>query len=516
MRKERSTKAAVRVWGVAFAVLVLLAGALPEASAALRAGAAAANITEDKPTGPVHDPLMAKALVLEDGSHKVVIISLDLIEATDSIVAGVRRGAEKEIGIDPSGVLINASHNHRTSGQIAKDVVPRIVGAVKQASQNMVPARIGVGVGREERITMNRRLRMKDGKQWTIRRSTPSPADAEEAGLGPFDPQIGLLRVDTLAGKPLALVYNFAGHPYGGVPDGGATADYPGFASRVIESAWPGAVALFVQGAGGDTTPVQFKHLEAPQPTEELGTKLGLSALQAAQGISTTNQALVRAVREVVEFPRRTDAAERIQALLAEQEKILQFYTAAGPGVGGNGLALNFKMFLPLYLKQALDPEHPSEASFTYQQEELTGQSGLRRLDAENKKRIEIYRQCIDKMDRLITIRTNLRLLQEHLDRRGSGPLVAEIQAIRIGDFVLVTFPGELFVEVGLRIKERSPFPKTFIAGYTNGGLGYAPTADSYDKQAYEDSCTYLAPQWQELYERKALELIRRLGQSGD
>ena len=86
---------------------------------------------------------------------------------------------------------------------------------------------------------------------------------------------------------------------------------------------------------------------------------------------------------------------------------------------------------------------------------------------------------------------------------------MADIQAMRIGDFVFVTFPGEIFVEVGLRIKKQSPFPKTFIAGYSNGEIsGYAPTADSYDKQAYEDSCTYLAPEWQEMYERKALELI--------
>ena len=390
----------------------------------------------------------------------------------------------------------------------------RVVGGVKRASQNMAPARIGVGVGREDHVTMNRRLRMKDGTQWTIRRSTPSPADAEVAGLGPFDPQIGLLRVDTLDGKPLALVYNFAGHPYAGVPDGGATADYPGFASRVIEAAWPGAVALFVQGAGGDVTPVGFKNLEVPQPTEALGRRLGLEHTGSGAGHFHRRTSHDSRAPRNGQFPRRTDVAERIKALTAEQDKILQFYTAAGPGAGGNGLAVNFKTFLPLYLNQALDPEHPSDASYVYQQEELTGQKGLQRLDAENKKRIEIYRQCIDKMDRLITIRTNLRLLQEHLDKHETGPIVAEVQAMKIGDFVLVTFPGEPFVEVALHIKERSPFPKTFLAGYTNGEIEghYAPTADAYDKQAYEDSCTDLAPQWQEIYERKALEMIRRLG----
>ena len=142
---------------------------------------------------------------------------------------------------------MNASHNDRAEDQEAKDMVPRIVAAVKQASQNMVAARIGSGAGLEDRITINRRLRTKDGKHWTIRRATPSPADADVVGIGPLDPQIGLLRVDTLAGKPLALVYNFAGHAYGGVPGGGVTADFPGFASRVIEKAWPGAVALFLQ-----------------------------------------------------------------------------------------------------------------------------------------------------------------------------------------------------------------------------------------------------------------------------
>ncbi len=247
MPKDRSSRMAPRCWGLAISVLVLSMSAAAEVSAALRAGVAAVNITADKPTEPVHDPLMAKALVLEDGGNRVVIISMDIVVAEDAIVSAVRRGVQQELGIDPSLVLLNASHNHRTEDQEAKDMVPRIVAAVKQASQNMVAARIGSGVGQEDRITENRRLRTKDGKHWAIRRATPSPADADVIGMGPLDPQIGLLRVDTLAGKPLAVVYNFAGHAYGGVPGGGVTADFPGFASRVIEKAWPGAVALFLQ-----------------------------------------------------------------------------------------------------------------------------------------------------------------------------------------------------------------------------------------------------------------------------
>ena len=359
----------------------------------------------------------------------------------------------------------------------------------------MVPARVGAGAGREDRITINRRLRMKDGKHWTIRRATPSPPDDAVAGLGPLDPQIGLLRVDAMDGKPLALVYNFAGHAYGGAAGGGITADFPGFASRVVERAWPGAVALFLQGAAGDVTPIRYKDFDAPPPTELLGTRLGFSALEAAQRISTQSQAAVRIVRDTVELPRRTDAEQRIQALQAEQEKILGFFTGVGCGAHGAGTSLNFKSFLPLYMKQAIDPEHPAYAAYLYEQEERTGQNGLRQLDKENKQRIAMYRQCIEKMDRLIVVRTSLQFLQETLQTSSaSGPIRVEIQALRVGDFVLVTFPGEPFAEVGLRIKKRSPFPNTFVAGYTNGRIGYAPTADAYDKDAYEDALTPLAP----------------------
>ena len=513
MRKPASTTRTLRPCIIAATLFVLLAGALPEASAALRAGVAAVNITADKPEQPVRDPLQAKALVLEDGANKVVFISLDVVVVAERLVADIRTGVQKELGIDPAAVLVNASHNHDTCDAIVKDLAPQIVRAVKQASQNMAPARIGVGVGREDRITMNRRLRMKDDTPWTIRRATPSPKDADVAGLGPIDPQIGLLRVDTAAGKPLALLYNFAGHAYCGTPGGGISTDFPGYASRVIEEAWPGAVALFVQGAAGDVTPIQYKDFDAPPPTEQLGARLGASALKAAQGISTTSQGSVRVLSETIALPRRTDLTQRIQALTAQQDKLLEALIKPGCGSHGAGVALNFKSFLPLYMKYAVDAERPANDLYAYQQEASAGQNGLRQLDEDNKKRVDAYRECIENMDRLITVRTNIHILQEQLDKHLTGPIAAEIQAVRIGDFVLVAFPGEAFAEVGLRIKKQSPFPKTFVAGYTNGWIGYAPTADCYTKDAaYEDALTQLAPEWQEIFERKALEMIARLG----
>jgi hypothetical protein len=481
----------------------------------LRAGAAVENITaEHTGTVFVHDPLKAKALVVDDGRTKVVLVCLDLGGVSASLLSGIRGGVREELAIDDHHVLINASHNHHTHGQVADDVVKRCVQAVRRAAESTVPVKIGAGVGHEKRIMMNRRLRLKDGKAWTIRRANPSPRDSDVVELGPVDTEIGILRLDKAEGGPLAVVYNFAGHAYGGVPDGGATADFPGFASAVLEEGLgDGAVALFLQGAAGDITPIRYKDVNAPPPTEQLGTMLGLSALKAVRQISTHQEATIRVVSETIELPKRKDVQTRIESLEAQQEAILQFFTGIGCGTHGAGTFLDFKTFLPLYLKHVTDPDHPSYCSYLYQHEEGIGQEALKQLDKENRHRVEKYLECIYQMERLIRIRSNLQSLKRRLGSKSDEPIAVEIQGVKIGDFVLVTFPGEPFAEVGLRIKKQSPFEYTFVSGYTNGHLGYAPTADAYRDEAYEDSLTPFAPQWQEIYEKKALDILFRLAE---
>ena len=87
------------------------------------------------------------------------------------------------------------------------------------------------------------------------------------------------------------------------------------------------------------------------------------------------------------------------------------------------------------------------------------------------------------------------------------------MSGIRIGECVFVTFPGELTVEVGLAIKKRAGAGFTFVAGYTNGYIYYAPT-DAQRRNtgcAQEDCDCILAPQWQKIFENKAIELISKL-----
>jgi len=116
-------------------------------------------------------------------------------------------------------------------------------------------------------------------------------------------------------------------------------------------------------------------------------------------------------------------------------------------------------------------------------------------------------------MEELVRVNTNLALVKMHNELAQGEPMIpVEILAVNIGDFYLVTFPGELTVEIGLNIKERSKYASTFVAGYTNGYIYYAPTAEQLRNKgaAQEDSDTFLAPEWQVLFEKKVVEMLQK------
>ena len=138
------------------------------------------------------------------------------------------------------------------------------------------------------------------------------------------------------------------------------------------------------------------------------------------------------------------------------------------------------------------------------------------RLDESNRRHLQAYMGNIRKMEEITRLNTNLRLLKNHQKTgydSGNKTVAVELSGLRVGDFVLTTFPGELTVPVGLNIKRASKNPHTFVAGYTNGYIYYAPTADQLKNVggAQEDSDCMLAPAWQKIYEAKAAEIIRGL-----
>ncbi len=478
-------------------------------AAPLSAGVAKVDIT-NVDAGPVNDRLWVKALVIKSDATTAVIVTLDAVAVGEighiknDYLPKVRARIEKELGIKPTNVLVNASHCH---GVVCSDVDERTVQAVKLASQNMVPVHVGAGRGHEDRIMENRRLKLKNGKEVDVRHAYSMPADEDVAEVGPIDPEIGILRLDRTDGRTLAVVYNFACHPIQGVPNKGNTADVTGFASQVIEdNLSDGTIALFVQGCGGDINPVNYKDVDHPRSAEPLGNMLGLSTLKALRKISSKDDGRLQFINETLTLP-RADLAERIALQEAEQLKLLQSLT---------GTSLSLKTFLPLAVKYKLSDDFPSYYSHLYLHEKKLGRDDLSKHDAENRRNLQQYIANIQTMEQLTRTQTNLALLKKHQAQNlaaGKRTIDVEVLGLRVGDFALITFPGELTVRIGLNIKKRSPHKTTFVAGYTNGYIYYSPTAEQLLNigGAQEDSDCILAPEWQALFESKAAELLKKL-----
>ncbi len=498
-----------RPQAIVLAVLVVVGSfAAGDANAAqLLAGVARVDITKE---GLANDPLYAKALVLKNDTTTVAIVTVDAVAIGEigpignDYLGKVRSQIEKELNIKPTNVLVNASHCH---GSVCADVDHRTFQTVKEASENMVPVTIGAGVGHEDRIMENRRLKLKNGKELDVRHAYSLPPDEEVAEVGPVDPEIGVLRLDREDGRTLAVVYNFACHPIQGVPSGQNTADITGFASKVIEeNLSEGTIAVFLQGCAGDINPVWYKDVDHPRNAEPLGNMLGLSTLRALRKVQTSEDGRLKVFNEVIELP-RADFAQRIAAMEAEREKLLQSL---------RGTSLNLKTFLPLVVKYNLSNEFPSYYSHRYLHDRAMGREDLDRLDAQNRSAMEKYIRNIYTMEELTRLQINLALLRKHqADNLAveKNTIDIELVGLRIGDFVLLSFPGELTVQIGLNIKKMSPHELTFVAGCSNGYIYYAPTAEQLRNVggAQEDSDCLLAPEWQKLYEAKVAEMLSEL-----
>lgn len=270
--------------GAPRALVVLMALLLPTAAAAQPAAAArllagAASVTVDLPRGTplagyggfprrawfpdllgqapdtfwfrpatgVHDPVKVRALVLESRGVRLLWFALDLVGMDPQLVADVRERLAR-LGLHYEGVIASASHTHSGPGGYARSEIfgfvaldresPRVRGRIfsamedsaRQAERRKRPATVGAGRSEVTGI-------------------------AESRVRGPLDPELGVLKVLGVDGRPVAVVWNYAIHGTAlGRDNFKISGDLMGDAAARIEEQL-GAPALFVNGAVGDVSP---------------------------------------------------------------------------------------------------------------------------------------------------------------------------------------------------------------------------------------------------------------------
>ncbi len=471
----------------------------------------------------VDDPLFARALALDDGNEKVVLITMDvtaigartisqniLSDSADDFMPKLRGRLERDFNIPGGNVSVCASHTHQVPRMLCSDEeqINKVAEAVKLAIDSMEPVTVGIGSGKEDRLTFNRTMMMKDGTDYTLRSCNPPPPDNEVEALRPVDPEIGIIRVDRLDGSPLAVVYDFGCHLLLGSPKGTGghiTADHVGVTLKYLEERIGGNVtALFIQGAGGDIAEVNKCDIEQTRGSAEFGEKLGKSILEG-YGKITTGPTNLKVVTKNAEFPFRTDIPDIIASLKQEQAEMQASlrYTS-----------LDFKAFLPLYLKYKLHPEYPSHWAYRYLQARDCGNRDFEKMDERNKVAVEKYLDSLHKMEMMARNEEKIATLTKHqeiIGEIGTATVPAEIKGIKVGECVLITAPMEVLSEVGFNVKKISPFKYTYIVSIANGYLHYSPPASYYPRGGYEVTECLLAPEWEKVFMKTVENIFREL-----
>lgn len=267
------------VFGVCVSAAPAVTGQAAQA-ADLRVGAARVDITQPPPEGSrLRDRLYASAIVIDNGTTRAVLIGADQISFGESAWADVTKRIAAEFKIPAQQVLTTATHTHSDGrfgvapplggpGRGAAPPAPQpgaappaapaspstvlndaAVEAVRRAVAKLQPARVGYGAGTSY-FNVNRDAIHPETKRWY------QGPDLD----GESDKTLAVLSFVASDGRPIALFVNYAMHPINFYLRGIVSADFPGDASRYVESVYgDDVVVVWTQGAQGDQNPLYLR-----------------------------------------------------------------------------------------------------------------------------------------------------------------------------------------------------------------------------------------------------------------
>ena len=401
--------------------------------------------------------LWATVLVVEgaDGA-RAAIADIDLCVLDDAQAARARSTIAQAADLPAELVAVGTTHNHSVPVTVelggawirrnrdlvvpyAESVLEAIGRAAADAAAAMRPVRVGAGRGSSP-LAVNRRMTKPDG--------------TAAVGLnwgGVVDQTLTVVRLDGDDDRPVATIVHYACHPIILGPDNTyVTPEYPGIVKRVVEASL-GGHCLFVQGACGDVGP---RELFVP----ELSTYRRLGAMIGHEAAATAFRSSWRGYRQRL---REGEASAWIASFEYE------------PDVDPDGTVAVAREILPLPLRDDLgDPR-----AWRLAAERCEDEAYAARADGAPPTEV-----------RELTVQTKFARMRaergEALQGLDAYPLL--VHGVRLGPVALVGVPVELFSEIGMSIRDASPFGTTLVSGYWNGYRNYLPTDGERPRGGYE------------------------------
>jgi neutral ceramidase len=267
-------------------------------------------VLREQPSLGIHDPLYARAIVMENDGRMIAIVSCDLLALGDDSVRAIRAIASKQTAMPPSHIMLSCTHTHsgpatiflRNCGAVNRpwlvELQKRVAHAVIEAAKGLTPASCSIASTRLE-LAVDR----------CAQRGADLPSSSS---------YLGIIHIISSSKDPLAMIVHYACHPV--VLDHTnrhVSADYPGALIQRIEHEFDGRMlTMFLNGACGNLNPAVAAHTW--EATYEFGNMLATAALGLLGSAKAFSCMPLRSVSEVLELSIVVPPVEELRALEAE------------------------------------------------------------------------------------------------------------------------------------------------------------------------------------------------------
>ncbi|GAB3416047.1 hypothetical protein [Flindersiella endophytica] len=268
----------------------------------------------------VRSPLSAQVFAFGDGSLRAVLVCADLLWWGPDLVESLQSRIAVAYGLPRDAIVLHASHTHSapqpglTFSPLVGAGDPDYLGFV----QDMVLDALASAVDGMEPITVSRG-RGECGLGMNRRRANPDGTFGGADPDGPSDPEVTVVRLDTVSGHPRAVFVHYACHPVV-TADQEAGPDFPGVLRARLETQFgDGVVVAFLQGCCGDIDPAllrdgQFRR-GGQAELDELGGVLADAASSALTRLVPAGDLAVRSRSSVTNLPLHPPSLTQLASL---------------------------------------------------------------------------------------------------------------------------------------------------------------------------------------------------------
>lgn len=382
----------------------------------------------------IHDPMYAKAMVLNSGETTVAIMVVDICAMDQGLLYDVKLNIEKQTGIPTQNILISSTHTHAAGSVMSLLLSPAdlpyrqklpglLIEAVVKANAALQPAKIGFCSVDVPEHLLCRRYKMKEDY------APPNPVSgkADRIKTNPFglehlivepttelDPQVSYLAVQNTNGAWISLLANYSLHYVGDWENGTITADYFGeFAIQLQEKLGAGDdfIGIMSNGTSGEVNIWDFKNPDR-HPKEHFAKSKLIGG----------------------------DIANKVAQSMLEVE----WQETAELGA----LSITLPMGVRKPTEQELEKAKKLVSAYNFENLSIEG-NGMEALYAREQVMLNEYKDTYN----------------------------FPIQAIKIGDGVIGALGGEFFSETGLNLKKNADAVHYFTITMANDYIGYVPPA---------------------------------------